>query len=390
MTRSLAGLANSHNMLPVYSANSTSMIYPRTMPAYQYHHSDTRPAYSSGWANPYSEDNSPVDSYPLDQSSAYLPAPALTTTATHTYDTPSRWTLPTTRSVEYDSNSYTDQEPSYVTQSLPHIQTDNRASTATEVVSPLNMTSLQMNLPEPSHTPRYQTSEAATPQRQLPMPQPSPALTARNVVDQMQDQRLRSAQIGGGNQVANNTLVKPLLPWIPEGDARLIAPSGPVSMSASTHSTTSAPPPGASDCTLGYTTAPNAAHNYCSVTDTPSQLQLDFSAPIPFDVMNMPASTTTYSNFRDYRGSVASPNQSQRQPSQSDSCVVKTDSSPKRSSLSGDSSTSYGSINGHQRTSPSHSHPTSGTTFKIPCRGVHESKHVPFRRSPIANVKSNL
>lgn len=389
MTRSLAGIANSHNILPVYSANSTNMIYPRTMPSYQYSQSDSRPAYSSGWANPYSDDNSPVEAYSLDQSSAYLPAPA-PTTATHVYDTPSRWNLPTTRSIEYDSSSYTDQEPSYVTHGLPHIQTDSRVPTATEVVSPLNMTSLQMNLPEAPRVQRTQTSETATPQRQLPMPQPSPALTARNVVDQMQDQRLRSAQIGGGHQMANNTFAKPLLPWIPENDTRSIVPSESVSMPASTHSTASAPPSGTSDFNLGYTAASNTAHNYCSVTDTTSQLQLDFSAPMPFDVMNMPPSAITYSNFRDYRNSVAPPDQPQRQNSQADTCVIKTDMSPKRSSLSGDSSSSYGSVNGHQRTSPSHPRPTGGPDFKMPSRRAPEAKHVSFRHSSTGNVKSNL
>jgi hypothetical protein len=390
MTRSLIGVGNPHSMVPMYSATGGSMICPRTVPAYHYPSSDTKPTCSSDWGNSYSENNSPVEAYALDQSSVYLPAPTLTPTATNVYEGPSRWSLPTTRAVEYESSTYVDQEPSYTTQSLPHIQTDNRVSATTEVLSPLNMSSLQMNLPERSYIPRHQTKETATPQRQLPMPQPSPALTARNVVDKMQDQRLRSAQTRTGNRIANNTFVKPSLPWNADGDTRPIVSPEPVSMPTTTYSTTSAPSSGNIECTLGYAPTSNAVNNYTPVTDTAPQLQLDFSTPMPYDVISIPPSTMAYSNFRDYRGSVSSPTQDHRPSSQSNACAIKSDLSPKRNSLSGVSQTPYTLVNGHQCTSPKHLHSTSRPTFKIPCRGIHEGKHIPFQRSPTSNVRSNL
>jgi hypothetical protein len=348
MARNLAGLAASHNMLPIYSVSGGSMLCPRTMPVYQYSQSDAKPTYASGWSNPYSGDNSPIETYNLDQSSAYLPTPTLTTTTTNIYENPSRWSIPTTRSAKYDSSTYCDPETSYVTQSLPHIQTNKRVSAKIEVASPLNMSSLQATLPEKPHVQRVQVAETATPQRQLPMPQPSPALTARNVVDQMQDQRLRAAQVGSANYGVSNMSIKPLLPWAADGDIRSIVVSEPVSMPMNTHGTTAAPVPSTVECNLVYASAPDTVQNYASTTDTASQSQLDFSAPIPLDAISMPSSTITYSNFRDYRGSVSSPTQPKCPSSRSSVCVVKSDTSPKQNQSSGDSTNSYPLVSGHQ------------------------------------------
>jgi hypothetical protein len=389
MTRSLAGLAVTHSMLPVYSVSGESMLYPRTIPAYQYPQSDAKPVYPSGWSNPYSED-SPAETFNLDQPSTYLPTSVLTTTTTNVYETPSRWSLPTTRPTKYDASTYCDPEPSYVTQSLPHSQTDNRVPTTSDIVSPLNMSSLQANLPEKPPVQRIQVPETATPQRQLPMPQPSPALTARNIVDRMQDQRLRAAQVGNGQQIISNTFVKPLLPWAVDGSIRALVVSQPVSMPTTTHSTTVAPVPSTSECGLVYTSASDTVPNYGSTTDAASQSQLDFSTSIPFDVMSMPPSTITYSNFRDYRGSISSSTQPQRPSSRSSTCVVKSDTSPKRNQVSIDSANSYPVASENQRTSPTRPHSTGVVPFRIPCRGVHEGKHVPFQRSPTSTVKSNL
>jgi hypothetical protein len=386
MARSLAGLAASHSMLPIYSVNGGSILYPRTMPTYQYPQSDAKPiCSSSGWSNPYSED-SPAETFNLEQPSTYLPTSVLTTTS-NVYETPSRWSLPTTRSTKYEASTYCDQEPSYVTQSLPHIQTDNRVPTTSDVVSPLNMSSLQANLPEKLPVQRVQVSDTVAPQRQLPMPQPSPAMTARNVVDRMQDQRLRAAQVGAGYHVTNNTFVKPLLPWAADGGTRAIVVSEPVSMPATTHSTTTAPVPSNAECPLVYTSASDTVPNYGSTTDAASQSQLDFSTSIPFDVMSVPPSTITYSNFRDYRSSVSSSTQPPRPSSRSSTCVIKFDTSPKRNQVSIDSANSYPVASGNQRTSP---YPTGAVPFKIAVRGVHEGKRVPFQRSPTSTVKSNL
>jgi hypothetical protein len=366
------------------------MVCPRTMPTYQYPQPDAKPVYPSGWANPYSDDNSPVETYGLDHSSAYLPAPTLTTTTSNVYEAPNRWSLPTTRSAEYEPSTYADQEPAYVTHGLPHVQPDNRVPTTNEILSPLNMSSLQMNLPERSHVQRIQVPETATPQRQLPMPQPSPALTARNVVDQMQDQRLRSAQVGTTHQISNTTFVKSALPWNTDGDTRATISSEPILVSRTAHNISPASRPSTAECTLEYPQASTSIHSYNAMTDTASQLQLDFSTTLPFDVMSMPASTITYSNFRDYRGSVPSPTLSQRPNSHPNACIVKSNNSPKRNSLSDDSPRSYASTSGHQCTSPNHSHSTDTSALKTPCRGPHEGKHAPFRSSPRPSVKSNL
>jgi hypothetical protein len=389
MGRSLAGLAATHSMLPIYSVSSGSMVYPRTIPAYHYPQSDAKPVYPSGWSNPYSED-SPAETFNLDQPSTYVPTSALTTTATNLYETPSRWSLPTARPTKYEATTYCDPEPSYVTLSLPHSQTDNQVPITSDVVSPLTMSSLQTNLPDKSLLRRVQVSETAAPQRQLPMPQPSPALTARNVVDRMQDQRLRTAQIGNGQQVTSNTFVKPLLPWAVDGGLRALVVSEPASMPTTTHGTTAAPVPSTSACNLVYTTASDTVPHYGSTTDAASQSQLDFSTSIPFDVMSMPPSTITYSNFRDYRSSISSSAQPQRPSSRSSTCVVKSDTSLKRNQVSIDSANSYPIASENQRTSPTRPHPTGAVPFTISCRGAQEGKRVPFQRSPTSTVKSNL
>jgi hypothetical protein len=388
MSRSLVGLAATHSMVPIYSVNSGSMLYPRTIPAYQYPQSDAKPVYPSGWSNSYSED-SPAETFNLDQPSTYLPTSVLTTT-TNVYETPSRWSLPTTRPTKYEASTYCDPEPSYVTQSLPHSQTDNGVPTTSDVVSPLTISSLQTNLPEKSLLQRVQVSETAAPQRQLPMPQPSPALTARNVVDRMQDQRLRTAQIGNGQHVTSNTFVKPLLPWAADGGLRAPVVSEPASMPTTTHGTTVAPVPSTSECNLVYTTASDTVPHYGSITDAASQSQLDFSTSIPFDVISMPPSTITYSNFRDYRSSMSSSVQPQHSCSRSSTCVVKSDTSPKRNQVSIDSANSYPIASENQRTSPTRPHPTGAIPFRIPCKSVQEGKRIPFQRSPTSTVKSNL
>jgi hypothetical protein len=383
MARGLAGLADTHSMLPIYSVSNGSMVFPRTMPAYQYPQSDAKPVYPSGWSNPYSED-SPAETFNLDQPSTYLPTSVLTTTTTNVYETPSRWSLPTTRPTKYEASAYCDPEPSYVTHGLPHSQTDNGVPTTSDVVSPLTISSLQTNLPEKSLLQRVQVLETATPQRQLPMPQPSPALTARNVVDRMQDQRLRAAQVGNGQHVTSNIFVKPLLPWAADGGLRALVVSEPASMPTTTHGTAAAPVPTTSECNLVYTTASDTVPHYGSTTDAASQSQLDFSTSIPFDIMSMPPSTITYSNFRDYRSSISSSSQPQRSCSRSSTCVVKSDTSPKRNQVSIDSA------NSNQRTSPTRPHPTGAVPFRISGKNIQEGKRVPSQRSPTSTVKSNL
>jgi hypothetical protein len=75
------------------------------------------------------------------------------------------------------------------------------------------------------------------PQRtQLPLPQPSPAQTSRNVVDQLQDQRLRSGQAIGGSSLSNGGFVKPPLSF-----ASALLAQNNTSVPAST--TDTAPPP---------------------------------------------------------------------------------------------------------------------------------------------------
>ncbi|KAF2127919.1 hypothetical protein P153DRAFT_293944 [Dothidotthia symphoricarpi CBS 119687] len=382
IAHSLTGLANSHATMPTYSA-SGSMIYSRGMSTPQYPHVDTRLMYPSSWTIPFAEETSPVDVYDLDQSSTYLPN-ATSLTNTNLYGTSDRWSHPTARSFQPSTNAYFDRDPSYSAHGLPHIHTNLRPTPTTEALSPLNMSSLHLTLPERPH-PR-QLPDATAPRRQLPMPQPSPAQTRRDAVDMMQDQRLRSVQAMAAPPSTSGSFAKPALPWNMDGDNQINANISSGSTSADVAAQIPAPVPmeSATDSTLDFPSTTTGG------TDNPtsSHVQLNFSTSSLLDSINASAPPTTYSNFRECRLPTSS-SKMVRQSSQTNLYSFDPDNTPKRNSFSGETTTSSQCVNGRKYMPLAHQSQRSSTT-----NSVHptpfDDQHVPLHRASLGSLSSSF
>jgi hypothetical protein len=305
---SLSGMANGHSMMPIYATGGNSVLYSRPMSTQQYSQLDTKPVYQSGWALPYSEDTSPVDAYSIDQPTTFLPQSTAiqnTSMCQPSY----RWAQPIAKSFQH-GNTYCDQD-------LHFAHANARLVTPSDV-SPLNtgMSALQVSIPERPHPRQPLPLDSGAPQRQLPIPQPSPAQTNRNVVDQLQDARLRSAQaIGTSTMDSRGSFAKPLVPWTTDSENNV---------------------------------NPSVATDDVTATTTAAQLGLNFSTSGLLDGMSAPVSTTNYSYVRETRPMA-------RPASQTSLYSYSPDASSKRNSTSGESSNDCALVSGHRYTPLSHS-----------------------------------
>ena len=323
---------------PASPARSRTTNYPPAL--------DTKSIYQqTAWYNsPYSsEDPSPVEAYGFDQHATYLP-----TQSPVGYSGNYGWNAAS----KSHHNSYTGHDSTlYTTNSLPYVHHNIRPAASSEALSN-SMTSLQLTLPERPHT---RASLSATQRPQLPIPQPSPAQTSRNVVDQMQDQRLRSAQTAGKGSFGSGSFPKPLHAFSNDMDAQA---STSTSDGLATQ-TTSAPTSTVDVMTTATTQDPPVS----------AGTQYNFCAPPLFDVTPTP-SQSVYSNFRDsrdYKVVTSSPKskkiQIPRQASQNNMYSTGSSSSFLSSSNSSDGSTL---VSGHRYTPLSHSQsrPQSQATLK--------------------------
>jgi hypothetical protein len=265
VAHSLASLANPSPMMPLYNGSGLP-LYSRP----SYPQLDTKPAYPSTWTVPYQEETSPVETYNLDQANNYLPNQQSMAT-TGTYSGNYRWSNP--------------QDPvsMYGTHNLPYAHSNARYTATSEALSPLNtgMASLQLSLPDRTYT---RPTDHTAPQRQLPIPQPSPAQTSRNVVDQLQDQRLRSTH--------GRVFPKPGLPFHSDGEVQAVSTADSSGILASRN--TASAPINTGDATIGY--LPTTVGESNAGTQPP----LNFGTSAFLDAMPAPAIPTTYSNFRNY------------------------------------------------------------------------------------------
>ncbi|KAF2268349.1 hypothetical protein CC78DRAFT_21609 [Lojkania enalia] len=301
-----SNLPNSNPILPIYNV-AGSAIYSRPMSATQYSHLDTKSAFQQQtWAIPYAEDTSPVEAYSLNHPGTYLPNQ---NTLANLYGDSYRWNQAQQRALQVGSGAYlqSDTSASYPNHSLPFITTANmRGAVSNDTFSPLNMTSLQstlpVSLPERSQPRQNQVAKSPTPKRQLPIPQPSPAQASRNVVDQMQDQRLRSTQsVTSTPQIVNGTFTKPAMAWNGEGAGSDISSN----VSVETSSTEAG---AQSSQAIAITDIPSNSVAFMPATtpineetaDTTVQPQLNFSSTPLLEVIPASAMNTTYSNFRNY------------------------------------------------------------------------------------------
>lgn len=364
-------------MMPVYPSTTNNQMYARSMPS-AYPQLDTKPMYPSTWQGTYSEETSPIETYGLENATAYLPNPAPTPITSGAYGPTSRWTYPMAKPLQH-GGTYYNQDSGYTPHGLPYMQNGNfRASATSEALSPLNMTSLSLTLPERPHPRQYLMADGTATQRQLPMPQPSPAQTSRNVVDRLQDQRLRTGQAASGASAGAGTvapLSKSLLSWSTSNDdsANVVA--------ATSGAVTTQMMPTTSESAINFLTATSMPGD----TSSAAQVQLNFSQSSLLDAMDAPAPTPTYSTFREQRPQA----QIARHSSQSNLYGWNAEGAQKRNSL-GDGSNNFRLLNGQRYTPLPHQPLPASSGPEGLQRDSFESRAVPIHRSSMGQLNSSF
>jgi hypothetical protein len=329
-------VTNTHQtMMQIYNIPSSPVrSRPLTYPSGL----DTKSVLPQAWySSPFnSEETSPVETYGLDHSAVYLPAQSsVAYSGSYGWSTDSKPAM--TSYLGHDSSMYR-------TQGQPYTQHSIRSAASSDTLSH-SMTSLQLTLPERPHT---RSGLPVSQRPQLPIPQPSPAQTSRNVVDQLQDQRLRSGQAMGGSSLSNGGFVKPPLPFASDSDIQATT-----TRDALPAQTTTSVPASTADTAPCCPIVATTDTEVLPVTLAP---QFDFSTSPLFDAMAAPA-RPAYSNFRDsqdYKPMTSSPSKTTmpmiRQMSQNNLYCVGSGSNSKGSSGASNSML----VSGHRYSPLSH------------------------------------
>jgi hypothetical protein len=394
-------MANPNGTMPIYNTGS-SPFYARSVPTSQYPQLDTKTSYPHSWTIPYSEETSPVEAYSLDQPATYLPSQ---NNLTNVYGDNYRWVQANRKPLHHGHDTYLEQETSmpssYPTPGLPYIQTNLRA-TGSDAQSPLNMASLHstlpISLPQRPHPRQMQVPEAGLPQRQLPMPQPGLAQSSRNVVDQLQDQRLRSAQIKGGVSLkTTGTYSKPAMAWNAEPNVAEIQENITTDVSSAelmTQATSSASVSGVDDGMMGYIPVTTPVNEVVTASSSPpsqqqQQQQVNFNTSALLETMPGPTTTSTYSNFRNYALPTCSSSEQlsilARQTSHNNLYNFSSDNASKRHSLE-DHSNEAALVSG-QRYTPLSQHKTQHAAgLEGLRRDGFDTRHASLHRASMSNL----
>jgi hypothetical protein len=400
MAQSLATMASTHDLMPLcsvggngpYQRNVQNHSYPQLDTKVAYGQHDAKPAYAQNWSAPYGEDTPPIDNYSFDQSATYLQPPT-TLAGSNMYGSSYRWTQPATRQTQPTTSYYPDYSHSYITNGLPYLQTNLRLAVAPEPVSPLNMTSLQLTLPErPCQRQMQPTEVPITPtRRQLPKPQPNPGHGLHHALDQQQGQRLRSSQtidtpsFSNATPYTSSSFVKPLLSW---------AIANENLMNAVNEATTSDMPPpatpvaplNATDASPGTPPPVPSSADTSSATNDASTTELNFNTLPLLDPSSMTAPTPpAYSNFRESRDLSASSTNLPRDGSSSG--LYTFDGSSRWPSCPGD--TSSGTLVSGRQYTPL-SHPSDQPSLESLTRESFGSRNIPLHRASMSNLNSSF
>lgn len=400
MAQSLASMATAHDVNPLYSSAGNDpyhrsmhgQSYPQLDHKLVYSQIDAKPSYSADWVAAYGEDTSPLNKCSFNQPTTYLPrstAPAGSTMYGASY----RWQNSNSRHNQPRTSYYSDYGHSYITHGLPYLQTDVRTPIGPEPVSPLNMSSLQLTLPERPCQRQIQPTEVpVTPtRRHLPKPQPKPGHGLHHALDQQQGQRLRSSQTiatpsisNAASSYASNSFAKPLMPWTTADENLLIVANEP---------TTTMPPPStlvapalATDTSLQSpsTSAPGTDASKSSTTASTGELTFH---TFPYLDPSSVASPTppAYSNFRDSCNLSVSSTELQRNGFSS-SLYTLDDASRSPSYPGGSSSANL--VSGHRYTPLSQ--PTNTPTMENLTRESFEPRNIPLHRASTSNLNSSF
>jgi hypothetical protein len=377
IAQSLTGMAQSNGVMAIYPATSNSPTYSR-MTSSHYPQLDTKPIFPSTWNVSYSGDTSPVENYGLDQSAGYLSDP-IAMTHPNMYAASCRWTYPPSRPYQPATSMYFDQQSGYSIHGSPYTTSSNAQSTTMdEPTSSMNMSSLQLTLPE---RPRYREPEVAAPRRQLPAPQPNPTQTSRNALDNLQDQRLRSGQAKTSSMSTGTALMRPPS-WSSSSGSQ-----GSVPAIATTDASLHMPmtTDGALNC---FTTAAIGDDTNTVGTTPPFELKFTSSPLIDGIIASVP--TAPYSNFRASRLYRQSSTQVTRHDSQTNLYSLVPDKSAKRDSLHEDDSEDCKLVNGRRYTPLKHLQSQTSSASERLQRDSFENRSVPLHRSSLGKLDATF
>ncbi len=371
--------------MPLYSTNYSLYHQPSSIQHYQM--LDTKPVYHSTWSVPYPDESSPVENYSLDQSATFLPQPE-TMTASQMCESVCAWNVHTMKNLNDDASVCFDPEPCCPTHELlPSVQSLHIETPETS--SPLNMSSLQITLPERPHGRKLNlpgaVPEAGTTQRQLPVPQPSHAQSSRNVVDELQDRRLRSIP-GASIRYTQDPFLTPKVPLRAyreyqtsaseltrgESQANVVAPI-PISGNA-----------------ISYLTAAASIANEAKLADTASQPDFKFNTSSLLDPVTPPTLVNPYSNFRESSHQASFATQLTRHSSHPDLYSLNNETLVKRDSMYSESFNEGRLSDGHSYTPIKHSSPPQISTADRLRRGSFELQSSPSTRILIPGPRSQL
>jgi hypothetical protein len=377
IAQSLTGMAQSSGVMPIYPETPNSPTYSR-MASSHYPQLDTKPIFPSTWNVPYSGDTSPVENYGLDQSAGYSSDP-VAMTHPNMYTASCRWTYPPSRPYPPATSMYYDQQSAYSTHGLPYTTPSNVQSTAmNEPTSPMNMSSLQLTLPE---RPRYRMPEVAAPRRHLPAPQPNPTQISRNALDNLQDQRLRSGQANTSSMSTGGAFMKPPS-WSSSSGTQVSVPST-TTIDASLNMPTTA------DGALNFLATAAIGVDANTVGTTP-QFELNFTSSPLIDGITAAVPTAPYSNFRASRSYRQSSTQVTRHDSHTNLYSLAPNKPTKRDSLHEDDFEDCKLVNGRQYTPLTHLQPQTSSAPESLQRESFENRNVPLHRSSLGNLNATF
>ncbi|KAL6705953.1 hypothetical protein ACN47E_006232 [Coniothyrium glycines] len=384
MAQSLTSMANEDVMLPVFSNDNANAVYSRPTTVHGVPQLDTKSVYPSAWTVPFQEDTSSGGTYSFDQSAPTLPHPT-SIGDSGLFGPAHRWSRTLAKSLHHGSNAYVD-ESSYSGQPLPCAPINVQSMISSESHSPLNLTSLQLTLPERPQRPSRH-ADSTTTQRQLPMPQPSPAQLSRNTIDQIQDQRLRSSKpMAASTLDSKSFFCKPSESWKISGDN-----SSTSSENLTTNNSLTTEVPIEQPCTTGSvgdyvltaTTLEDAGMNTTTALHPP----FDFATSGMFDTTNVTNPATHYSNFRETRALSTSSSQLIRQDSHSNLYSYSSARSSKRNSFGDESSTSDTLVSGQRYTPLIHTQSHELHNADSLHHASFRSREAPLYRSTASNLK---
>jgi hypothetical protein len=308
-------------MMPVYNTFGNA-YFPRSC---GYSQLASKASYANPW---YTNEASSADNFRANQSNQHISHDAANTKG-DTYSTDFRC-FQTHGKTSSSAGNYAEHDSMAIFSShhIPCTPSDFRVATS-EAFSPLDMASLHSTLPERPYTRTMHVSDCTVPRRQLPVPQPSPSQTTRNVVDQMQDQRLRSI----GAPPPKDGVVKPPIPYSSGNDAKNAAGIKVEIETALERADTSMPIP--TENSTKYIFVPTSLSEDSSRS---AQAVINFGTSPLLDALSTARPHATYSNFRDHNLTVSSSHDHSaslaRQVSQSNYYSFTTDNNPKRHSTS--------------------------------------------------------